>query len=75
MISPKPIHSHLKLHSIDSRVWDCQTGVGNVLIADPSGEGAAVIVEELKTQRRVRDKIYMRRIQRYRVIAEKHSAA
>ena len=75
MISPKPIQPHLKLHSIDSRVWDRQTSVGNMLIADPSSKGSTVIVEELKAQSRMSYKVYVRCIQRYRVVAEEDSAA
>ena len=59
LISPKPIQSHLKLHSIDSRIWDRQTGVGNMLIADAGRKGAAVIVEELKAHRGMREKVYV----------------
>ena len=75
LISPKPIQPQLKLNGIDSRIWDRQSGVGNVFIANPGSKGAALIVEELKAQRRVGYKVYVRRIQRHCVVAEEHSAA
>jgi hypothetical protein len=69
------IQSHLKLHGVDAGIWDGQAGIGDVLIANAGGESAAVIVEKLKAQSRMRYKVYVRRVGRYRVIAEKHSAA
>src|SRR5579859_2544578 len=73
IILSKPIQSHLKLHGVDSRIRNRQSGIGNVLIADSSSKGSTVIVEELKTQRRVRYKVYVRGIQRHRVVAEEDS--
>ena len=49
--SPKPIQPQLKLNGIDSRIWDRQTGIGDVLIANAGRNGAALIVEELKARR------------------------
>ena len=65
----------MKLHSIDSRIWHRQAGVGDVLITDAGGEGSTIIIEELKAQSRMRYKVYVRGIQRHRVVAEEHSAA
>jgi hypothetical protein len=70
----EPIHPHLKLHGVDTGIWDRQTGVGNVLVANARSEGAAVVMEELKAESRVRYKVHVRRIQWNSVIAEKHSA-
>ena len=68
LISPKPIQSQLKLNRIDSRIRDRQSGVGNVFIANAGSKGAALIVEELKAQRAMGYKVYVRRIQRHRVV-------
>src|SRR5579871_6222288 len=72
-ISSKPVQSHLKLHGVYSRIRDSQTSIGDVLIANTGGESAAVVIEKLKAQSRMRYKIYVGRIHRYCVIAEKYS--
>lgn len=74
-VSSKPIHPHLKLDRIDSRIRRGQAGVGNVLVADACRERPALIVEELEAQRGVRKEVYVRRIQRHGMVAEKNSAA
>src|SRR5712672_1595652 len=69
----KPIQPYLNLNRIDSGVWHRQTSVGNMLIANARSECAAVIVEELKAQSRVGHKVYVRRIQRHRMVTEKQA--
>src|SRR5258707_7985685 len=71
----KPVHSDLKLHSVNSGIRHRQAGVGNMLIADAGCKGAAVVIEELKAQSGGGNKVYVRRIQPHCVVAEKHSAA
>jgi hypothetical protein len=70
----KPIHPHLKLHGIHSRIRDCEPRIGNMFIEDASGKSAALVVEELEAQRRMRDKVYVRRIQRHHMAGKEHSA-
>src|SRR6266404_5698571 len=71
----EPIHPHHELHRVDAWVRNGQAGIGNMLILDPGSKGPALSVEELKAQRGMRKKVYVRGVQWNRVIAEKHSAA